>query len=434
MVAAANELDGSCGKMEKHSALSARMATNWVILSLCFSSISYYINHLFFPTSAFIEIFILVNFVILFLFQRSRMLHLPSRVVTMGVWAMYSVAIITYLLLISVLKDSGFDKELYRLLVIPVMLFSLSLLQLDYIKILRAIYILAVMAGIYEIVEIWMLNYVLSGDFTRFFLHSVLVSNDNSQYARDVNFFGLFTFLRPFGLFGETQKSPFIFAVGAMAHWYVSRSQGRKMGTASWPHFYSLMMLFFAFISDGRTGFVTMIAVYMALFGRDVIGRFGVYVFMLAVFAAIAVFFNANPVYGNPLSKDVDAFFNEGPLQIFFGAGFYDPQNAVSILGMGHEHYFMRILIQMGLLLTLVFLGFFIATISSKKELSRWKWANVLMLLLMTSHYSILNVYFVMIAISMFMLALANHRSWNILHQRVKERSPDLKSKRWQES
>ncbi len=414
--------------------MSTRMATSWVILSLCFSSISYYINHLFFPTSAFVEIFILVNFVILILFQRSRMLHLPSRVVTMGVWAMYSVAIITYLLLISVLKDSGFDKELYRLLVIPVMLFSLSLLQVDYIKIFRAVYILAVIAGIYEIVEIWMFNYVLSGDFTSFFLHSALASYDNSQYTRDVNFFGLFTFLRPFGLFGETQKSPFIFALGAIAHWYVSKNDGRNMGKASWPHFYSLMMLFFAFISDGTTGFVTMIVVYMVLFGRDVIGRFGAYFFMLAVFAAIAVFFNTNPGYGSPLSKDVDAFFNEGPLEILFGAGFYDPQNAISILGMAHEHYFMRILIQMGLFLTAAFLAFFMATISSKKELSRWKWANVLTLLLMTSHYSILNVYFVMIAVSMFMLALANHRSWNIPHQRVKERSLDLKPKRCAES
>jgi hypothetical protein len=307
------------------------------------------------------------------------------------------LAALSFLLIcFGILFNAKVDNEAYRLLFIPLIYFSFAAIKLNYRTLIRAVFWLSVIGGIYNIFDVFYFNLILAGNISEHFAASSLAALEDTQYDRLATFFGLFPFFRPFGIFGQPQKSAFISSLGILSYYFLAQLEGRTL--RHWKaYLISLFFLISGLVTGGTTGILASAVLLAIIFG----GEFGFVVssgLVLGGIAAILVaiyFVLEHPLYYNAFSKDVSGLFGGDAFHLAMGSGFVSAEDLFKD-GFGHEHFIFRVIYEVGLLPFLIWMALLLASVF-RNGLKR---AGVLIFVLfffMVVHYSITNVYFVVL-------------------------------------
>jgi hypothetical protein len=316
------------------------------------------------------------------------------------------LAALSFLLIcFGILFNIKVDNEAYRLLFIPLIYFSFSAVKLNYHTLLRAVFWLSVIGGAYNIFDAFYFNLVLAGNISGHFAASNLAALEDTQYDRLATFFGLFPFFRPFGIFGQPQKSAFISSLGIVSYYFLAQLDGRCL--RHWrAYFISLFFLVSGLVTGGTTGILASVMILAIIFG----GEFGFVVSSALVLGSISAFLVAvyfvigHPLYYDAFSKDVSGLFGGDVFHLAMGSGFVSAEDLFKD-GFGHEHFIFRIIYEVGLLPFLIWMALLLASIF-RNGLKR---AGVLIFVLfffMVAHYSVTNVYFVVLFLSFSMCVI----------------------------
>jgi hypothetical protein len=369
--------------------------TLFATLALC----TFFIN-IVAKASLLLELIVLTNFVV-YIFQGEKFRNINGNTMAVPLWAALSFLLIC----IAIFIETKVDSEAYRLFFIPIAYLSFSAIRLNYPKLLRALFWLSVAGAAYNIFDVVYFNLVLVGDISRHFASSGLSSLEDTQYDQLVTFFGLFPFFRPFGIFGQPQKSAFIAAIGILCYYYLTRLDGTSMrrGRAYWI---SLYFFIAALVTGGTTGILATLMVFAIIYA----GEFGVVVSSFLAFGTIAslvvavYFVVEHPLYYNAFAHDVSGLFGGDIFRLAFGNGFLSAEDLFKE-GFGHEHFIFRVIYEIGLLPFICWTTLLVFSIF-RQGFRRAGALLVTLMLMMVAHYSITNVYFVVIFLCISMCAL----------------------------
>lgn len=312
-------------------------------------------------------------------------------------FSIVALAALSFLLIcLGVLIETEIDSEAYRLLFIPIICLTFCAIRLDYTALMRAIFWLSIIGGIYNIFDVIYFNLFLGGNLSAHFAAAGFASLEDTQYDRLASFFGLFPFFRPFGIFGQPQKSAFIGALGIVSYYFIAQIEQRSL--RQWKTYFVFLFLVAAgMVTGGTTGILASVMMLAIIYA----GEFGLMVSSGLFFGGLAACFVAvlfvidHPLYYNAFAKDVSGVFNGDAIHLLVGAGFVSAAELFKE-GFGHEHFIFRVIYEIGMLPFLVWTVLLVASIF-RRGFKRAGALICVLLFFMVAHYSITNVYFVVL-------------------------------------
>jgi hypothetical protein len=370
----------------------------FVIIGL-FSTI---INGTYFKTSAFIEVLAATNLLLYFLLCREN--HLGHFEKILCLFAGTSIIIACYCLTKTDGHIDGVGKEAYRVLFIPIILLSLSLLSLRIQWVLKVL-LCTIWIGIaYEIYEFWILNIAQIG-FEKLPFYNAINSyygNDvGGQYFKQVGDFG-FIFYRPFGIWLQPQRSSFLFPLGIIVI-YIYDKYFREKPHILRRNLFILFMAVLTFIGGGKTALLLSV-ILITIIAINYKNPLQMIVLCLGVSIAL-IWFIYNFSFQetiNDVVKDIFAIGNLRIDQILFGLGFTD-QVKLASFSFTTESSLMRLFAQFGMLAFGIITIFAIAIFLTPR-LNRIDILLMCFLLFATIHYSVISHHYIMIASSLLLL------------------------------
>jgi hypothetical protein len=210
------------------------------------------------------------------------------------------------------------------------------------------------------------------------------------------SFFGLFPFFRPLGIFGQPQKSAFIAAAGIVAYYYLSQIEGKPM-RRSRSYLVCIYFVLSGVVTGGTTGILASLFVLAIVYGAE----FGVVVSSLLVAGSmialvVAIYFVIeHPLYYNAFANDLSGLFGGSTWELAFGNGFVTAEDLFKD-GFGHEHFIFRVIYEVGLLPFICWNTLLIFEIF-RAGFTRAGKVLLVLLLFMVAHYSVTNVYFMVV-------------------------------------
>jgi hypothetical protein len=386
--------------------MKIKIETCYVLCSFL-ALFSFYINMVF-RTTILLESVLLLN-IFVFLNQRKKFSSINGNSMAAVVLAALSLLLI----LISIFREMKIDNELYRLLFLPVLYFSFSLIKLNYAILLRRLFWVSAIGAAYNVFDVIYFNIFLAGDISNHYGAAALSSLEDTQYDGLVSFFGLFPYFRPFGIFGQPQKSAFISSIGIVLYYFVTRLDGKSIRNSR-----SYLIFFGFFISGVVTGGTTGILASLILLLIIYASEYGLFVFGTFALAGASAIFTAvyfvinHPLYFNALAKDINGLFNNGALNFVFGSGFVSSDDLFK-RGFGVEHFIFRVIFEIGLLPFLIWSALLVLSIF-RNGYSKAGLLIAVLLIFLTAHYSVTNVYFVAMLLCFFLCASSQVRTVKI--------------------
>lgn len=347
-----------------------------------------------------LELIVMVN-VVVYIFQGARFREINGNSMAIPLWAALSFLLVA----IAILVETKVDSEAYRLFFIPIIFLSFSAIRLNYQVLLRTMFWLSIAGAAYNIFDAIYFNLLLVGDISRHFAASSLLSLEDTQYDQLVSFFGLFPFFRPFGIFGQPQKSAFIAPIGILCYYYLVRLNGMTMRRRP---AYAICFYFVvaALVTGGTTGILASMVIFTIIYADE----FGPVVSSLLAVVTVAslafagYFVVEHPLYYNAFAHDVSGLFGGDVFHLAFGNGFLSAEDLFKE-GFGHEHFIFRVIYEIGLLPFICWTILLVYSIF-RGGFKRPGALLIILLLMMVAHYSITNVYFIILFMCISMCAL----------------------------
>ncbi|TXT34506.1 MAG: hypothetical protein FD136_255 [Chitinophagaceae bacterium] len=373
--------------------------TNIVLFFLIVTLIKFPINFYIIKTYLLIEILITLNF--LFWSWNSTKKNLKH-----NYFFKHSLllSILSFLLIIILLsRGNTIDKELYRLLTFPILIFSFSLLEVDYTKILKISYYLCIIAFIYLLLEGLVVNIIFykMHDFNFFShpfsyaLHQQYGSFKSDYFDQRMDFF--IKYWRPQGLFGHPHKSSLVIPLSVLLLTYLkqfSLGQNQKLSI-------SQMILFIAgaFLSGVKTTlYLTIIFIIISTIKGQYRFRLILKIELMILLAAL--FYIVWFPYIFPSVFDLNRFFMQPIDIILLGAGFTGREAFSKLYGFYNESFLARTLMQIGIVFFILGVTQFLRLISNR-YISKIDLLIITLLFFLTFHYFLIGEYFIMIVIAL---------------------------------
>lgn len=352
----------------------------------------------YFPTSAILEIIMLG-----LLFYQKKGVN-EKRLISSNV-----LLVITFYFLyffatvLFTYKDdgSGFVNENYRFLVFLLLIYILGNSKIDIVILTKFCLWCCRIHIFFTLFELVYLAILSPGDFYSVPLvgkampeieetSGYLLENDNL----------LSVGYRPFGLMLQPQKTGFVFVLGAVLE-YVLALADKKKPSLIW----NILFVTISVLQGAKTAFLVLFAIEAAIFlnfypsKKMTKSTIAFYTICAIVLVYIGVKDIALTNIGNDTNlliyNEAKAFFRLPISNILLGNGVPNMKE-ILILGGAGESFFMRILYNFGLPLTVFLLGFM-----AKYYLNHSRKSNYIIVLLffgMVYHYCVINVYFIDLA------------------------------------
>jgi len=400
-------------KVDRLHKSNSNAGTLWLQIGLCFSFISFYVNTLLFRTSLFPEVFVATGLILL-AYRRNQFHHNRRIFLLLASFAVLGMCIFILTYLNGIVSARyEISKEVYRQLFVPILLFVVNSIQFDAAKIIRTVIILTVIAGFYTMAEVFAVNSIDGAAYLTAILYGQSFGVDDG-FTLDKTIAIPFVegvIYRPFGLFGQPQKSGIVFLIGIMflilrranlsaqrCCTYVCDTNKPNLGMIT-------LFILFAIISTSKTALIG-ICLYLFVVEANR-GKPGTIVYfimaMVGLMYSIYVLLS-HQAYAGPLLDDLNYLENVDLPRLLFGVGLLDDDKWPTIGMGGGEHFIIRLISAIGLIqfAALVFMLIVVLYEQSTHALTRHNLGLLVVFFVMTFHYSMLNVYFFMIALAIY--------------------------------
>ncbi len=383
--------------------------TQLVFLIIIYFSaiIHYYIVN----TTMLIEIILVINIMLYFMTYRfigSIELTEPKRNYLIVLLPLSSITTIIY----GILLGGRFQGETYRTLTLTLLLFSIMLLKLDYSKILKYILFICKITVFLNIIEIVYINIIIAGNFDNHILSGMFLTyfEEKESYFQLIRFpLSDYFYIRPFGMLISPNRSSFIFCIGLLILYFIKNGYLHQKNIKSnyTITIWALIFLLSTLSSGGTTSLILSVIIFSAIIMHNGYLLFYLICPLLIITTIYSTvqYYISHDAYWIPFLMDFEAFINLSPVTLLFGIGFDNKAyTLLSEFGFSAEHFFLRFLAQIGIILSFINLIIWCCVFYIPK-INKVDILIIISMLIMVAHYDILSSPFIIYAMSFIILS-----------------------------
>jgi hypothetical protein len=319
-----------------------------------------------------------------------------------GVFALISILIIMVAYSRGQFEIVDLGKEAYRFLMLPVLVFTYSLLWPETYRLSKFALILIKLSILYTLYEFTYLNIFHFGDFNGLLFYKAISHYHNpsssGQYFTLVNQYGI-PFFRPFGLWLQPQSSSFIFPLGILLIYLNSSKKKLFCSEFAWY----LLFTIATFIAGGKTAFLAAVTLllFIALDLKNIfhiitgisLSVIGIFIFVIAL---------QLEVMEKVIVTDINAAINLTSMQLAFGTGFIH-SNILLSQNFSSESFIIRFIVQIGIVLSFIYFGMW-GRISLFDKINKTDILIIIFMAFAMSHYSIMSNHFIMVVTALVLI------------------------------
>lgn len=357
---------------------------------------SFVINYYIFPSFFLLELF--CSIILILGLSRNSKFNIAD-IYPQIILAVFSSLLILYGYLLAYFDTDGFAKETYRFFFISILFLSFYFINPSYPKLIKLIVILSRFYILYNFYEFVYINLLEIGGIKNLLFGKAIVGyyadQENSLYFLPQADLGLM-FIRPFGLWMQPQKSAFIFPLAILGQYIYKKYFNNSSKSFVWYFLFMFSLILTGAKTALLTAFLTISIVHFDFlkhrinYKQMILLTIYFFLFVIVVLSSF-IFSTTNQGTSDALDIDINAFLHLPLFNILFGLGFVTNETLLN-LGFVGESFLVRIMSQVGIILTVVYFILFLKV--SFKKINSVSISIIVIFFNMMIHYAVTTIFY----------------------------------------